>query len=315
MSMAAYRIHSMVVNNVPIACESQNLDMGIEPFAEMGGASTIASISGEKQQKPMFTGTTKDAKALLDAVTLSGLALTGSGNSKVLVYLAKFADGVGFVAHGAGIHKLVTITKGLIVINSISARGNDPATVSFSVYAVYDGTNAPFLMTGGIDNADITLPATPQRLTALWTTGPVSALYSLAGETAIAFTVESQGATIDLGPDVYVGYKDGSGVPELACVQKYNMAVTIDTLDALALTRNAAISSLIIYFRKANPNSGGRVANATATHFSFTIAAGYVYPGAGGLNFPSPAGFQNKIIPIYDGTNAAIVMNTATAIS
>lgn len=300
MSLKAYRLHSITGNAVGFAHDSLTLDPGIEAFAEMGGAATLATVSGEKQAAPVVSGTTRDIKAFIDAFGLTGYALTGVSNSKMILYLAKLAAGSAVFASGS-VHKKLTITKGLLCCETVQGKGNEPISINFKVYAEYDGTNAPLLLE---DN--VALPSTPARLADLWVTGPID-----NGGTLI----ETQGGNLNIGPDVLSARKDGEVYPTLVAIRSYKMTFQADTLDAGALAANGSKTDVIWYLRKVNQNGAGRVADGTAEHIAITFAATYNHAGQGSLSGAQEGSFQHQWTIIYDGTNAAIAVDTTAAIA
>lgn len=297
--MNAYRIHQITIAGTEIVCESINEDPGIAIFDESGGASSATTISGAKQQKPVLKGTTKDLKKLLDTVPIAGLPITGSGSSKVIYYDGKLADGAIYASGSA--HRKTTINRGLVVVDSISARGNDAATANFTVYAVYDGTNAPLVRATGQ-----ALPSTPATLTDVWVCGPAS---------INSTTWETQGVSLNIGPDVVERYRDGEVFPRMVGINKYDVTAQIDTLDLASTAIDAAAADSVIYFRKHDSNTGTRVAEATAEHISLTIASGYQYAGASSRQWPTDSNGQINLKGVYDGTNAIIVVDTTAAIA
>lgn len=296
--MNSYHLHQLTINNVAIVCDSIEDNPNITTYLEAGGGSSIATISGRKTSAPILQGSTRDVKAILDAVGLTGLALTGVSTAKVVQYWAKMADGYGYASGTA--HKTLTMLKCLVVIESISARGAEPAVVNFRIHEVYDGTNAPFVIASGV-----ALP-TLANLGNLWTLGKAH-----IGGT----DYETQGWTLNLGPDVETMYKDGEVFPSQVHINRYAMNANIDSKDAALASLSGLVEDSVLYLQKQTANDDTRVAAATEEHISFTIAKGNASWQRANFPWPSSADMSLLIDVVFNGTDAAIVLDTTAAIA
>jgi len=297
--MNVYHGHQFTINAVGIACDSLTVDPRITAFAEGAGASSVNTISGMKMSEPIIKGTTRDIKALIDQVTAAGYVVTGASTSKVIAYIAKEADGYGYTAGST--HKSITVNKGLVVIDSISARGTDAATASFTVYALFDGTNNPFVVA-----SSVALPGTPAALSNIW----------VCGKANIDGTdYETQSIDLQIGPQVSLARKDGELYPRFVHIDKYDFKASIDTLDAAALELNGLCEDSILYFQKHSANTETRVAAATEEHISVTIATAYMQPKSASVPWPGQASFGVDLTPVYNGTDSTIAIDTTAAIA
>lgn len=297
--METYHPYHLVLNNVGIAFDSVTPDKRLEAFKESAGFSTVATASGAKSVMPLIKGTTRDVKTLIDTVGLDGLALTGSGTSTAILWMAKAGHGTKYAS--GSVHRKHTITKGLVVIESITAsKGNSPAQASFAVYAVWDGTNDPLKT-----ETSQALPNTPSRLIDLYVAGKCS---------EDGTDVETQGWTLNLGPDVALQMKDGDIYPTLVYVRKRDITAQVETLDLVEWT-DGEVEDFVLYLRKVAALGSVRVDDATEEHISFTIASGYRYCGQVSASHPGEASVSVTVVAVFDGTNAAVVVDTTAAIA
>jgi hypothetical protein len=278
-------------------------DQGIDP----GIAVQRPLADGQAYPQNIFTGITEPvidittqsiAKALAE-ITLTGQVM--SGDNPFEMYCQKAED--GGVRAGASKHLKLDDVTALVYLQSLSAPVEPPATLSFRVAAKEDGTNKPFVFT-----ADQSLPADTLNTVEEYCAGPVTingvSITQVVG-IDIAFNITTR--------PVWTGANVGTA-PDHISILSITPAISITTLDAKLVSDykdlTAYASSTIFYLRKCS--TAGRVAAATAQHIKFTVTAGGI--AARPISGADQAGVI-EILPVFDGTNAILQINTASAIT
>ena len=282
----------------------QSYNANLEQLIQGGDGqvdSTFVAVGG---QAPTMSFTTTDIKKVLDNTGISGLAIAPSVGTGVSAWLQKIAEG-GTRTGGSNNIKLL-MAKGMIVPRTLTAGHNVPATIGVDLIASYNLTALPFVISG---SAAIT--GTPTTAD-LWT----------CGKCVINGTVINgvQSITIDFGLQIIQQGSDGIVYPTFVAVQSRQPMITIECVDATALTTFGlsgvaqSATDSVIYLRKID-EGGTRVADATETHISFTIDEGHVFVESisGGHN--DPASVSITLTPTWDGSNDIIVIDTTAAIA
>lgn len=297
--MKVFQPYSLVINGVTIPFSEVKPDRMLEVLAESGGSSTAPTFGAQKMQKPQLEGKTKAIKTILDAVGVGGLAITGSGSSLVTYYEAKKGDGAPFAS--GSVHRKYVINKGLVVLKELGARGNDPAEIGFCVYASYDGTHDPIVV-----STNQALPSTPAGLEELYVLGPID-----DGGSA----VEVQDWSFDCGVQVVQKFKDGKPYPEFVGISMYKPMLKFNSLDGAQFDLNGVGTDIIAYLRKLDGDTGHLVADATAEHIALTIPKAMKKGGSGSAGYPNEGTYPVEVTSIYNGTDAVVSVDTTAAIA
>lgn len=210
------------------------------------------------------------------------------------------------VKHGTrnATSKKLTIATGICVPRTLTVAQGQPAELALEAIALSsDGTTAPVAAGTG------TMAANPTPV--LHTLGPVS----LNGQ---AYDVISM--TIDFGIGLLVEASEGNVYPDYATIIARTPSISVVGKDVDLRTAvgfdglaQGATDSLF-HLRKLDQN-GKRVANNVAEHIKFTIDDGMI--SAQAINAPhgERALTEITIVPVYDGTNAIMVIDTASVIA
>ena len=207
---------------------------------------------------------------------------------------------------GATSHIKLTINEGLLVPRGLNVAQNTIARLALELVITYDGTNDPIVLA-----TSQSLIGTPD-VSEAFTLGPIS----INGTPLVS----TQSLNIDPGIQLTVQSGDGDKWPTFVGIMQRQPMITINTLDVSLLSTygimGTAISAsdVILYLRKM-AEGGTRVADATAEHVKITLDEGIIrvapIAGAhGGL-----LGTQIIIRPTYDGANAILVIDPASAIT
>lgn len=275
---------------------------GIDP----GMIAQRPDVDGQAYPLNIFTGTTDpviDITTQSVAKALAEIGLTGqlmTTDNPLEMYCQKAED--AGVRGGASKHLKLDVVAAMVLLQTLSAPVEPPATLTFRVLAKEDGTNAPFAFTALQSLPDDTLTGVEE-----YCAGPVTinttAITSVVG-IDIAFNITPR--------IVRTGANVGSA-PDHISILTIKPVISITTLDAKLISDykdlTAYASSTVFYLRKCA--TAGRVAAATAEHVKFTVTGG----GIAARAFGNADGGVIDILPTYDGTNAILQINTASAIT
>lgn len=251
------------------------------------------------QTPGIMFGTSKIA-SVLSTIGLTGLKI-GAASAFTAWFQATEEGGV----RGSSGHEMMVLNEGLILPRRLSASLDGQATLEYEAIATWDGTNDPIVLSSSA------LAGTP-NVTEDYYAGPVS-----VNGTACDGV---QSIDIDFGIRERRERGDGDLWPTLVYIDRIVPTIRIRTLKA-ALLRTLGLkgaaqgaTDTVVYLRKGS-DGGGRVANATSEHVSFTIDAGHIQVREVGGSNDGPAMVDLIIQPTYDGTNAILAVDTAAAIS
>jgi len=210
---------------------------------------------------------------------------------------------------GATSHTKLTIPTGMCVPRTLSAAQGQIATLGMEAIAISsDGTTAAATVTVAQN-----LPT--GGLTSLaWTLGPI---------VVNGTTIECESVTVDFGINLIVTGSGGQVYPTFIAVmdRRPTIRCTSKDLDTINTLYSAGVFAVaqgatdsVVYFRKLAAN-GTRVADATAEHIKLTVDDGLISLDAGSLQQGDISSVDFVIEPISDGSNAIIVVSTASAIT
>jgi hypothetical protein len=255
---------------------------------------------------PVATGTTKAITELGSMAGLNGQCV-GSGKAITQVDVISRKLETCQTALGGTPHTRDRVTTGFLRLNTLSAPRGQDATMSFTLDALTDGTNAPLARTHGVA---LPSPITTERLT--------------LGQCLIAGVVWPEIESVSIDFNVNTSEKMpalGAIWPESIGVLTVRPVITVTGRDLSKLTQalldfssgsSATHANTIIQLIR-RASGAAYAAFAGSVHTSIT-AAGIIIPE----NLVSASANQkatNSIrIPChYDGTNAPILFNFATA--
>jgi len=245
---------------------------------------------------------TLDIGAGLNAIgganAMSGQVITYS-SAEVAMFCQRQSHGA--TRDGASSHLKVALQSGLIIPVSANVGNDGPGLLEMLCILRHDGTNEPVAFT-----ASQSLAGTPAGDVGYWC-GPVK-LNNVDVDSV-------QAIRIDFGISPVIRRHGGSVQPRFVGVQRRTPQITVTTDDVDLVNtyfKSVAIASAThVYFRKGT-SAVDRVAEGTAGHCKFTVNDGAISAGAAGGN---PQSLDIMIRPHYDGSNAIIVIDTASAIT
>jgi hypothetical protein len=288
------------------ATSKRGVRTGTEVRQQATSGEVYARFQSIYAQNPMADFATRQIAVALGACGLTGTALTSS--APFLVYAQKHTEGGTRTAGGN--HRMWTIKEGICYPSRLTVDHQGDAVLEYVVLATYDGVNEPVVI-----SESQSLPAITDA--ERFTIGSVSlhdgsSAYTLPQvrrmEINFGISAEQVGADSDIWPT--------------SCrIVEIDPSITFSGIDSewwkstvLPLTgRNITHASTKIYLRKRAAGSTF-VADGTSEHIKFTAAG-----------LPHPDGFEGSgngldevtvNLPLrYDGTNAPLVINTASAIT
>lgn len=261
--------------------------------------------SGVAAVRPVIAFDTYSVAKLLalgtNTFALYGQAISSSCIAKT--WLQKLTKGAGRA--GAGANVLMAVNEGILVPRRLAASGARPAVLSCEIVATWDGTNAPITLTGsqslvGDAGADAALFV-----------GPVS-----VNGTALEGV---QSITVDFGISLVLLGEEEDATPQYVAVGTGRPSIRVafanaDFLTTLGVWGNPQGATDTLVYLRAGTKGGARVAKATAAHTKISVDDGVIYAEGldegGGIQVPTLV-----IQPTYDGTNAILVVDTASAIA
>lgn len=201
----------------------------------------------------------------------------------------------------------LAISNGIIIPVRLSVKDMEPGVLTCRVVGrSTDGTTNPYTVT-----ADQTVPSTVV-LPAVHTVGTVKvngSAYALC-----------QSIELDFGIDLIVLGGDGQVYPTKIFIAKAAPRFIIESADADLMATIGAVGTKqgatdsVVYLRKFDSN-GGRVADVTAEHISFTIDDGLISVESVECNADGHDVVRFAIDPVWDATNNILVTSAATAIT
>lgn len=254
-------------------------------------------------QAPDADFQTVDLVTALGNIALAGLDLASLATGLNL-YAYKHAKGAGRTA-GAN-HREYQFKDGIVVPTRLTCEHQGDAVLTYQVFATYDGTNDPVVVT---DSHAVPSAGAAAR----FSLGPIS-----IGSVTIA---QVRSVEIDFGNNVSVEGADSDVWPTHASIETTMPKITIRGINVEYLkaanipiqgkAATHANSSLI--FRKRSITAGGYVAAGTAEHLKITADGLAVVDQAFSGQQSGAAETDLMLTAIYDGTNAPLVITAGAS--
>jgi len=283
------------------------MSTGMSEWAEQSGANVDPDFLALGEQNPGLSGTMLEIKKFLDLITLDGLPIgdVGTTGNQVQAQWVRMKPFSVRELPAATKHFFAKSRKAGIYPQQITAARNRRAQITFQMQPVWDGTND--IVEFSSDVAGLT-------------PGIVSELYALGPVNISGVELPSlQGWTYNVGVELEVNFHGGQVWPDFVAIARRQPVfecqckdvpqITLVTLSGMA--QGATDSE--IYLRKVERNKK-RIADATANHIKFQVNDGRItVQDLGGPNARS-SDVNVRIYPAFDGTTAAVLVNTASTI-
>jgi hypothetical protein len=290
-----YALHSAVLTyagpttqQIPLASGSVNPNTQV--FSERGAGDIYPTFVAVQAHLPAMTVTTPAVATMLGHVGVESLKATS-----LVMYWGQLSDD-GW----AGSNDIAwTLDTPLICLDGINGQHNSTATARFTAYGEDDGAVCMTVSTTA------SAPAVTS-LDEMYTGGPVS----FGGD-----DYQSLGWSLNMNNRVQHGMTDGVVWPTYAKLSRRNVSAQARVLDVGQQDwEGATETDSVLYLREVS-NRGSRTAEGTATHISFTLASGQVTPSQGGGQWGDHAVETITFLPVKDGANDVVAIDTTAAIS
>lgn len=163
-------VYAVDIDDTILAVTRNSLELGADVRAEANSGQVHPSAVFEVNKEPGGMIETKAVAMALDLLTALGgdnqIAAPIKAGQIVNCYAYQFAD--GGTREGASSHHKYTINKGLLSLQSLSAEHQGDATLLMNLMILYDGTNAPIVVT-----PDSSVPTPVEGLTEVFTLAKV----------------------------------------------------------------------------------------------------------------------------------------------
>jgi len=254
---------------------------------------------GVGSQAPALSFSSTKLSTILAAIGITGLKI----NPSVLAYFQQLQE--GGTRLGSTQHVKMTVSEGIVIPRTISAGMDRPANINLDVIATYNGTNDPVKF---------------EKQKALAGT-PLADLGFVCGPISINGTPFTgvQDVQVDFGIQPVVQFEDGHVWPKFAAIMRVQPSITfrctdMELLQTLGILGNKqTATNSVVYLRKMD-KLGSRAADNVSEHISFTVDDGRISLESAGGGDGAVADMNVRITPIYDGTNAPLVIGTAVKI-
>lgn len=297
MAQQLYKATHLIINGTTIPFMEMGIDPKIEKMALWHGSYGSPAWLSNQGQKPMKTLVTP---AIASTITALGGIRGAVIGANVTMYLGQWS---GLAQAAGSVHKRAVINDGLVVVRGIRAPGDKYATMALDVYAISDGTNAPMIIEEGVAAPTETL------LDELFFGGPMK-----LGATFY----ETRSWDYNANPKVDVEFQSGRGWPTRVDLTSDEPVFSADTTDpdliADLTLAGSAVADAYFFLRRATAG-GLRVADATETHISLRVPAGFGCPGETRGTAPEKVSQAVTVNARYDGTNAPVIPDVTAAVA
>ena len=282
---------------------------GIQNWRLSTGMNRIVEASGG-QVDPTFTSI-MDLRPSIGFTTLqiSALASFGIAGAQITNLDAYIQKLVKYGTRGGALaHTKVNIGTGMCVPRSLSVAQGGRAELAMDAIALStDGAAAAVTVT-----VDQSLPAG----------GTVGEEFTMGPVKINGTEIDCESVNVDFGLQLQIDASGGQVFPTYACIISRQPVIrctskdfdTINTLyaaGAFGVAQGATDS--VIYLRKMD-KGGTRKGNAVAEHIKLTIDDGIIAIDEAAMTHGDQSAVEFTIQPIYDGSNAILVVSTTSAI-
>jgi len=278
---------------------------GSEVRATPTGGNTYAEFLALVAQRPGANFSCLGAATALANIGLTGLKIAAATNPGV--DLVGYASAEGSTRAGASSHKKYNVQEGIIVPRSLRCDHQGDAVAAFDLIATYDGTNDPVAET---DSQSVDTAATDDER---YTIGGITlGNIALTGFRSVEINFGVVARSVGADSDIWDTF---CYIPTISPTIVFR---GIDPLwfDAAAVPLIGLVgtqANTTIYLRKRAAT--GYVANGTAEHIKINAAGLVTLDNIFSASGDAEGETSIMMTTQYDGTNAPLVINTASAIT
>jgi hypothetical protein len=284
---------------------TQNVRTGTEYLAEATSGSIYPEHVAITGQKPSADYSTYCLAAHLAEIGITGLSI-GDLATGLEMFAYLHLDGGG--RSPGSTHRKYSIVKGLVVPRRITCDHRGDAQLFYEVFPVWNGSVDPIVITD--TSAVPTAEDDNQRYTiGKATIGAIVLGDIRSWELDFGITVETNGGDSDIF-DTMVSIVECKPVLTIKGVDVEWLKSTAIPLAGKAATQ----ANTTVYLRK-RIEGAGFVADATAQHIKINMAGLAWVEDMFAMGGRGAAECSVKLAAKFDGTNAPVVINTASAIT
>lgn len=253
------------------------INTGLTTTMATGAGQVSPSFIASLISQPTITFDCTDiATCITNGIKETPLSLpTSTTYTTLTLYATKTAES-GTIA-GASSHMRIVINKAIVVMKGIRCSINEHAKASIEVHALYDGTNAPFVITTGVS-----LPHTPI----------VDEVFTVGSGAINGSSISSVVAhDWDFGINITKVVSDGDLYPSHSYIDTIDPKVTLTMKDASVLNTYSLVgtaqgSTASQFYLRKMTKGGTRVADNSTVHIKLlgTASEGMIYTNNVNLN-------------------------------
>lgn len=291
--------YEIAIGATAVPVSSITVNYGNEVFHDRVGSEYYKTFAAIKASKPTCTFETPDIGVLLAALGESTVSDFVTTAESLTVYFVKLSHGGNFLGGSTDIS--FVLNDATVVLRSIGPTHNERAVASVECFGTYDGTHAAITYSAGA-----TVPAATAQTT----------YYTLGKFYGDAVSFETESWSLDTGITVQHEGHSGDYRPTRANVMRRDPTFTANVYD---FGNNPDLvgeskTDCVFYLQKVD-QGGTRVAVGTAEHISFTVSKAHLYQNESTANWGDEGKLQITCKPVYDGTNAIVLIDTTAAIA
>lgn len=308
--MSLHNLYSVYLNDAAPSTlpgiVTQNIRTGTEHVAETSSGAVYPEHIAINGQKPGA-----DFSSVCLAICLGEIGLEGLNIGGLTTGLELFAykhEAGGGRSTGA-VHRKYSVKTGIVVPRRITCDHRGDAQIFYEVLPTWNGTVDPIVIAD--TSAVVAVLAASERFTIGKTTiAGVSVGDIRTWELDFGLTVETQGSDSDIF-DTTVSIVECKPILTLKGIDIEWMKAANFPLAGKSGTQ----VNTTCYLRKRLQTAAGFVADGTAEHIKINMAGLGFIEDVFQVSGKSPAECTLKFAAKFDGTNAPVVINTASAIT
>lgn len=286
--------------------ESANIRSQVEHKADPTSGEIYPRHQAITAIKPVADFSSYCVADCLNAVPLTGTSISAMA-SGVDIYAYAHVHGAG--RGGVSLHRKYTIADGMVIPAKISCDHRGDALMTCNILSTWDGTNAPVIETDLVTVA--TQGGDDERFTiGEVVLGSVTIADIRSFELDFGITANTEGADSDIY-DTHVSISECRPVLTLRGIDVEWLKSTNIPLVGKVATH----ATTTVYLRKRLQTAAGYVADGTAEHIKYTIDGLMWVEDIISVRGAGPAECSLKLAARFDGTNAPLVLDTASAIA
>lgn len=308
--MSIHNLYSVYLNDAsPITLPgivTQNVRTGTEVGSETSSGAVYPDHLAVNRQRPGADFSSVCLPTCLAAIGLTGLNIGGLTTGLEL-FAFKHADGGGRAS--GSVHRKYSVKQGIVIPRRITCEDGGDAQVFYEVIPTWNGSVDPIVI------ADTSAAVAAVQATERHTIGKAT----IAGLTLASI----RSWELDFGIEAVAEAADSDIFPKQVTIMECRPVLTLKGVDIEWMKstniplagKSGTHANTIVYLRKRLQTAAGFVADGTAEHCKFTLAGLAWVDEVFSKGAKGAAECTVKLAAKYDGTNAPVIIATASAIT